>query len=517
MRWIKISFFLAFIGMVLSEQDMEAAVVEAWVQRHAHPATNVTNGTWEARSVAIDHEANILLTGKCVDAGNANMCTIKYQGSNGRMLWFRHYNAPSNQHDFARQVAVDNAGNAIVTGSSSGQYYTTKYATADGAVLWERVGPPGAPEALAVDATGDVLIAGPTTDPGGWSDYYTARYSGLNGSLLWERRYNGPAMRDDIATAIAVDAHGNAIVTGTSQNVAPNFDGDFYTIKYAADDGAVLWSQRHGSSPALSESAAAVGIDRNGDVIVTGQSGTNGYTAKYDAATGQLLWERYQDGPVTLRSIAVGSSGNVIVAGFFGPQAKRDYFAASYAGLDGAMVWERRYNGPANGNDEAQAVAVDENGDVIVMGTSRGTEGSDDFYTAKYAASNGALLWEQRYNGPTNANDHVATTRCLAVGRNGVVAVSGTSDGLPGTAFSGDTATVVYWQTLPAARLEVTTTEVRLRASGIPGRSYEVQRAAAVDGPWEPLASGITPADGVIAHVETAMPTTEKFYRVKTW
>ncbi|HXJ55134.1 MAG TPA: leucine-rich repeat domain-containing protein, partial [Verrucomicrobiae bacterium] len=99
---------------------------------------------------------------------------------------------------------------------------------------------------------------------------------------------------------------------------------------------------------------------------------------------------------------------------------------------DGALLWERRYNGPANSNDWASAVAVDGSGNVVVTGTSyNGTNA--DYYTAKYAAADGALLWEKRYNGPGNGDDAASS---LALGPNGMVAVTGSS--------SGDYATVVY-------------------------------------------------------------------------
>ena len=58
----------------------------------------------------------------------------------------------------------------------------------------------------------------------------TIRYSST-GTPVWTNRYNGPADDRDQPKAIAVDAAGNVIVTGFSSN---GTNDDDYTVKYAA-------------------------------------------------------------------------------------------------------------------------------------------------------------------------------------------------------------------------------------------------------------------------------------------
>jgi hypothetical protein len=46
-------------------------------------------------------------------------------------------------------------------------------------------------------------------------------------------------------------------------------------------------------------------------------------------------------------------------------------------------------------------VAVDGGGNVVVTGNSFLTDYREsDYYTAKYAAADGASLWEKRFSGP---------------------------------------------------------------------------------------------------------------------
>ena len=268
---------------------------------------------------------------------------------------------------------------------------------------------------------------------------------------------------------MAVDGSGNVVVTGSSWGSFDSFGNphaDYYTAKYAAADGALLWEQRYNGPANSDDSAQAVAVDGSGNVVVTGSSGGDYYTAKYAAA-------------------------------------------------DGALLWEKRYNGPANGYDAAHALAVDGSGNVVVTGSSYNGSGSDDFYTAKYAAAYGALLWEKRYNGPANGDERVGTSRSLALGPNGMVVITGSSDGNFGPDTTFDYATVVYRENLPSVSIELVPTGVRLRFAGISGRSYTIERALAITGPWTPINTPTAPIGGLIEYVDTNPPVGTAFYRTR--
>ena len=195
------------------------------------------------------------------------------------------------------------------------------------------------------------------------------------------------------------------------------------------------------------------------------------------------------------------SSGNVVVTGSSHNGTNDDYYTAKYAAADGALLWEKRYDSPVNNDDRAAAVAVDGSGNGVVTGFSDG-----DYYTAKYAAADGALLWEKRYSGPDNGDDRAGGSRSLALGPNGMVAVTGSS--------SGDYGIVVYRENLPPVSIALVSTDIRLRFTGVAGGSYTLERAPAVTGPWSTLANPTAPLDGLIEYHETNPPPGGAFYRM---
>ena len=65
---------------------------------------------------------------------------------------------------------------------------------------------------------GNVAVTGQSSDASFNGDYYTAKYAAADGALLWEKRYNGPANSDDAASSVVVDSAGNVIVTGISSS-----------------------------------------------------------------------------------------------------------------------------------------------------------------------------------------------------------------------------------------------------------------------------------------------------------
>ena len=269
------------------------------------------------------------------------------------------------------------------------------------------------------------------------------------GVQAWVRRYNGPGSsysNSDQATAVAVDGSNNIIVTGYSTGSGSGTD--YATVKYSSA-GVPLWTNRYNGPVNGSDLAAAVAVDGNNNVILTGSSDAGDGTTvdyatiKYSSA-GEPLWTNRYTGPVyggdRPCAVAVDGSNNVIVTGYSysGTDSGTDYATIKYSSA-GEPLWTNRYTGPGNYLDRANAMAVDGSNNVIVTGSSFSSPSmmSSDYATIKYS-SDGVPLWTNLYNGPVNGPDMASA---VAVDGNNNVIVTGESAG-GGGGF--DYATIKY-------------------------------------------------------------------------
>jgi uncharacterized delta-60 repeat protein len=407
-------------------------------------------------AIALQPDGKIVAVGESYNGTDYDFAVARFAGGDPiAPVWVTRSDGPTSSEDNVAAVVTDSAGDVIVTGDSRNQsnsdFYTAKYSGNTGALLWERRynGPDNSGDfgvGVAVDASGNALVTGYSYRAGGGVIYYTAKYAAADGALLWQQTYAGVgSTTSNIPVRIAVDSAGNAIVTGTSHTSASG--DDFYTAKYAAADGALLWERRY-DHDGRSDSPIGLALDSAGNVSVTGWSGNVGapddcYTAKYRASDGALLWEQRYDGPAHGSDIGIAvaadAAGNVIMTGAgVAASGGSVIFTIKYAAADGAPIWQNLYQGPGHGGDSPLAITVDSAGNAVVAGFSIDASGKSDRYTAKYAAADGALLWEKRYNEigaayavAVDAGDNVIVTGQVTGGNADVyMAKYGATDGM---------------------------------------------------------------------------------------
>ena len=406
---------LLILGSVIS--TAQAQVSQEWVARYA----SATTRSDVPYAMTVDAEGHIYVTGTTATPTGANdWATIKYNSAGGQE-WLRTLDGGGSDAAFA--ITTDDAGNVYVTGSSARGFYsmTAKYSAA-GDQLWVQsfttIGEGDAGVDIALDHEGNVYVTGYNMETS--LDIITIKYS-PSGAELWVRRFDS-ANGEDVPVAIATDASG-IYVAGRS-------GGSFTTIKYDFN-GVQQWVRNYNGGFG-SDSPAAMILDAAGNIYITGQSagdGTNAdyLTIKYDAA-GTEQWVRRYDGPSTVlandydraAALTLDADGNVFVTG-----NSSDDFATVKYDAAGTETWVRRHGG-AGVADWATAIAVDALGNAYVSGSSFGDPTTQyDFVTLSYDPS-GTVRWTERYNGPANFYD---TPYSIAVDSSGNVYVSGSSGG----------------------------------------------------------------------------------------
>jgi uncharacterized delta-60 repeat protein len=418
-------------------------VQEGWLARYEGPG----NLDDSAQAIALDRSGNVYVTGFSDGGGTGyDYATIKYNSA-GQKEWVARYNGPGNDGDLAQAIAVDDSGNAYVTGFSLGSgtgldYATIKYNSAGQEQWVARYNGPGNDFdeglAIVVDTSGNVYVTGESWDPGTKTDYATIKYNSV-GQEQWVARYDSSAGIDN-AAAIAIDRSGNVYVTGDSGS-----GSDYATIKYNAA-GQEQWVARYNGPGNDDDGATAIATDNSGNVYVTGFSVGSG--VDYDYATikynpmGQEQWIARYDGPGTdwdlARDIAVDVWGNVYVTGNSVGTTYPDYdYATIKYNLAGQKQWVTRYNGSGNGEDDASGLAIDYSGNVYVTGSSNGANSLPDYATIKYNSA-GQEQWVARYDAPGNSYD---IARGIAVDDFENVYVTGNSFG---SGNDSDYATIKY-------------------------------------------------------------------------
>jgi subtilisin family serine protease len=392
------------------------------------------------------------------------------EGDGGRLDWSTFLGGSS--EDVGYGIAIDGDGNAWVTGWTSSAGWTaggfdTSYnggpddafvakLSPDGQLLWSTyLGGSDSDQGqdIAIDGEGNIWITGISTSPGWISGGFDSTYNGgddafvvkldSSGQILWSSYLGGSG--DDDAYAIAVDANGDAWITGRTDSdgwVSGGFNTvyqgggyDGFVAKLSAN-GQLLWSTYLGGTYEDYGRDVAVDGDGNGWVVghtasdgwISGGHSTSrrgpcdGFVANISSA-GQLQWSSYLGGSSYdyAFGIAVDPAGGAWIVGetYSTDFPCMDAFTPVHKGhtdgfitrlnAAGQMLFSSYLPGGTS-YDRAWKVAIDASGDAWVAGSTHGgnwasggfdstDNGSEDGYVLRLAADGSRVLWSSYLGG----------------------------------------------------------------------------------------------------------------------
>ncbi|RDE10710.1 MAG: hypothetical protein C4K49_12785 [Candidatus Thorarchaeota archaeon] len=344
-------------------------------------------GSEHGYGIAVDGAGNAYITGvtDSLDFPTLNAYNSTFGGykdafvfkvsSAGNTLLYSTYVGGSG-NDWARGIAVDNSGNAYVTGYTESTDFPTVnaydsmfngavydcfvfklssagnsllYSTYVGGSSWDRS------YGIAVDSTGNAYITGETLSSdfpalnaydsalGGYADCFVFKLSSGGNALLYSTYVGGNGQ--DGGSAIAVNSTGSAFVTGytdstdfptvNAYNSTASETDDVFVFRLSSA-GSMLYSTFVGGSD--TDAGCAIAVDSTGNAYITGETLSSDFPTvnEYDSNHGN----------------AYGGSGDVFV------------FKISSAG--NTLLYSTFVGG--GHHEYGCAIAVDSNGNAYVTG-----------------------------------------------------------------------------------------------------------------------------------------------------
>jgi hypothetical protein len=352
-----------------------------------------SGGSGMARAVAVDAAEHVILAG--VTAGGGGQFTvIKLDSETGVPHWIRIVGVGD-----AFSVAVDAAGDVIAAGVLEGGMGAVKLRGTDGTEIWralpQGVEPGGQVRALAVDPSGDAVVAGSVRDAPFRSAFAVVKLTGSDGSERWRHviathPFSGGGEQ---AVAVALDGAGDVVAAGTvrvfkeSEN---RLRREFTVVKLAGSDGALRWRRDAGSG---NDNVRAMALDAAGDVVAVGSIGFESAVVKLSGVDGSDVWRRVGDA-ASADTVDVDAAESIVVGGVAfaaAPESTRfDAVVRRLSGVTGAEIWSTVLNGPGNNDDMARAVAFDGESNVVMVGQLVGAATGPDFAVVKLSGTNGS-------------------------------------------------------------------------------------------------------------------------------
>ena len=349
----------------------------------------------QANAIAVDHDGNVYITGftdsdnfpETGDGvpgtlGGENVFVSKLNAAGTALVYSTYVGADGSSQ--ANGIAVDSAGDAYITGFTTSDIFPTT----TGAFQTEPGSDATNAFAAKLNPTGSSLVY--STYLGG------SEYASLGGS------------QSNQGNAIAVDSSGDAYVTGATTSTdfpttsgafqTDDDDGGAFVAKLNANGSALVYSTCLGG---VEDSGNGIAVDAAGEAYVTGTTSLNdfpttagafqtvrdgsysdAFVTKLNAAGSALIYSTYLGGNNQDEGdgIAVDSSGNAYITGGTGStdfpitagalqtvNGDNDAFVTKLNADGTALVYSTYLGG--NSYDQGNGIAVDSAGNAFITGS----------------------------------------------------------------------------------------------------------------------------------------------------
>lgn len=281
------------------------------------------NGS-SGRSIAVT-DTEVAVGGRIGVAQGSSRAHARVYSLTGTLQWTV---TPPIDFNGARGVAFHPMGDVYVVSHAGSNTSRLQRTTSPDTVTWTEVLTPSVVVDVAVDGSGNAVVAGSSG-----TDAWVAKYDPA-GDELWSETWPSTSGPSTFINAIAIADDGTIRTTG--QVGGPNFDWDVAVHEWNTDTGAIVFGVQHDIGMGTFEEPRGIGIGSSGRTVICGwhDEGTDTATATAWVAeiddAGAITWQ--QSMPTRLcNGVAVDDDDFAYLAGISGPNTNQRAWIAKIA------------------------------------------------------------------------------------------------------------------------------------------------------------------------------------------
>jgi hypothetical protein len=405
--------------------------------------------------LVLDAQSNVYVAGRSFNGFDDDYLTIKYNGTNGVVLWQSIVDRTHNDRPTDMVINSQN-GFVYVTGRSKNinyDYVTVAY-NGTGNLVWQSVYDyidDDRATNICLDANFDVIVTG-QSDFDLTANYNynitSVKYNGLIGTQIWSSNYIGTLGTDDIPCDVITDNQNNVYVLGSRDTDPSTTISLDFIVQKIGSTGTQLSTSLFSFSATSNDVPSSLLLGTQNNIIITGSSelAPIRHGIYIELSTGNLStnWGKkyvsHGDNSNNSHAMMVDNQGNTYVAGY-GVQYQQDRnFLVKKINPFGETLWTTTLSGSSTSGsiDEAMSIAMDALGFIYTCGFVKNSGTSYDIKLVKYS-SFGDTIWTRSYDYSTvNASDK---SYSLTIDPSGFIYLTGKSDSDPSTASNEDVIT----------------------------------------------------------------------------